>query len=392
MADDLADRISDGSIAVLDLVPGEQRFHELSRFVLRGGASRFAAAVLEDEPVRYVLPVGVPGRKLDYGTLLIQRTRCALVWRTDPARPYHAKIAELGPDTTVSQSPVAIRGEVWGRFDLQQGGTPAMTFLVPPVAATALPRMLHRVLVDEPRSRLAYIEAPPLPLEVTEGAAEPVPAPVEPDAPTEPLPATIPDAPTTSPDAPAPTSDATARWDARAAEADAPTEVIDLWSAEPQTTEPAAEVSYEDLYRTSERTSPTSPPPASADSASPAPAAPVPPVPVAPVASVPVAPVPGAQFAPPAPVAPTASESPTVSAVYRPVMAQPLSPTPVPPPATPVPAPVSAPRPVPRAEAAASGEVRPRPSDTVSGFLTGLIVTLVIGGLFILAKYLGWLG
>ena len=180
MADDLADRISDGSIAVLDLVPGEQRFHELSRFVLRGGASRFAAAVLEDEPVRYVLPVGVPGRKLDYGTLLIQRTRCALVWRTDPARPYHAKIAELGPDTTVSQSPVAIRGEVWGRFDLQQGGTPAMTFLVPPVAATALPRMLHRVLVDEPRSRLAYIEAPPLPLEVTEGAAEPGAAPGRP--------------------------------------------------------------------------------------------------------------------------------------------------------------------------------------------------------------------
>ena len=38
VADDLADRISDGHVAVLELVPGEQRFIDLSRFVLRGGA------------------------------------------------------------------------------------------------------------------------------------------------------------------------------------------------------------------------------------------------------------------------------------------------------------------------------------------------------------------
>lgn len=147
MADDLADRISDGAVAVLELVPGEQRFADLSRFVLKGGASRFAPVVLDDEPIRYVLPVGVPGHKLDFGTLLIQQTRCALVWRTDPARPYHAMITALGPETTVKQSPATVRGDVWGRFDLRHPGTAHMTFLVPPVASAELPKMLHRVLV-----------------------------------------------------------------------------------------------------------------------------------------------------------------------------------------------------------------------------------------------------
>ena len=79
MPDDLAGRIGDGAVAVFELVPGEQRFADLSNYVLRGGASRFAPVVLDNEPIRYVLPVGIPGTKLDYGTLLIQRSRCALV-------------------------------------------------------------------------------------------------------------------------------------------------------------------------------------------------------------------------------------------------------------------------------------------------------------------------
>ena len=142
MADDLADRISDGHVAVLELVPGEQRFIDLSRFVLRGGASRFAGVVLDDEPIRYVLPVGVPSRTtLDYGVLLIQRSRCALVWRTDPMKPSHALIAELGPDTTVQAAPVVVRGEMWGRFDLRHTGSTPMTFLVPPVDS---PVEIHR--------------------------------------------------------------------------------------------------------------------------------------------------------------------------------------------------------------------------------------------------------
>ena len=78
MQDDLASRISDGSIAVLELLPGDDRFADLSNYVLRGGASRFAPVVKYDEPIRYVLPVGVPGSKLDFGTLILQRTRCAM--------------------------------------------------------------------------------------------------------------------------------------------------------------------------------------------------------------------------------------------------------------------------------------------------------------------------
>ena len=70
MPDDLADRISDGVVAVLELVPGEKRFVDLSRHVLKGGAERFRPVVLTDEPVRYLVPVGVPGKKLDFGTLL----------------------------------------------------------------------------------------------------------------------------------------------------------------------------------------------------------------------------------------------------------------------------------------------------------------------------------
>jgi len=33
-----------------------------------------------------------------------------------------------------------------------------------------------------------------------------------------------------------------------------------------------------------------------------------------------------------------------------------------------------------------------RLSDGVTGYLIGLVVTLIVGGVFLLAKYLGWLG
>lgn len=388
MADDLAARISDGAVAVLDLVPGEQRFHDLSRFVLRGGASRFAAAVLDDEPLRYVLPVGVPGRKLDYGTLLIQRSRCALVWRTDPARPYHAKIAALGPDTTVSQSPVTIRGEVWGRFDLHPADGPTMTFLVPPVAATALPRMLHRVLVDEPRSRLAFVEAPPLPTAVTDGVAEPVPSAADPDAPTEDLGPALradepdPDAAAHEPPAvaaqpgaaePRPEARARTEQDRSAADEFGLSEAPAGAATEPAVTaEPAEEETFEDLYRTTERVTP-------------------------------------AESAPTLTAQPPAPTRPPVTAVYRPVRPEPLA-TPVPPPdpasaagsavRAAAPAPVTAAPlpggtpagPTPGTGASADAPERPRLPDGLSGYLTGLVVTLVIGGLFLLAKVLGWLG
>ena len=47
-----------------------------------------------------------------------------------------------------------------------------------------------------------------------------------------------------------------------------------------------------------------------------------------------------------------------------------------------------------------SASVAPRPQqplrrglpEGVSGFLTGLIVTLVLGGILVFAKFMGWLG
>ncbi|WP_147675103.1 hypothetical protein [Nigerium massiliense] len=166
MPDDLADRISEGAVAVLELVPGEKRFVDLTRHVLRGGAERFRPVLLPDEPVRYLVPVGVPGKKLDFGTLLVQRSRVSLVWRTDPARPYHAVICTLSDRTTVSQTAVVVRGETWGRFDMRDD-TASMTFLVPPVATPGLPRALHEALIDEPDSRVARFATAPLAPSIT---------------------------------------------------------------------------------------------------------------------------------------------------------------------------------------------------------------------------------
>lgn len=179
MPDDLADRISDGVVAVLELVPGEKRFVDLSRHVLKGGAERFRPVVLTDEPVRYLVPVGVPGKKLDFGTLLVQRSRVALVWRSDPARPYHAVVCDLNRRTTVSQTAVVVRGETWGRFDMRDESA-SMTFLVPPVATPGLPRALHAALIEEPDARVARFATAPLAAAITD---EEPPADASPETP-----------------------------------------------------------------------------------------------------------------------------------------------------------------------------------------------------------------
>lgn len=338
MADDLASRISDGAVAVLELVPGEQRFADLSNYVLRGGASRFAPVVLDDEHLRYVLPVGIPAAKLDYGTLLIQKTRCALVWRSEPSRPYHALITELDPETTVAQTPVTVRGEVWGRFDLRRPGLADMTFLVPPVASTALPRMLHRVLIDEPGSKQGRIETAPLTREVVEGPDdEPSEVVVESDRATALLPA-IPAASPAQELKPSILGGATA---ARASSVDsAATQVLaatpaapaapptvaaaPIWT--PRRPEPEASlVPYGDgdLYREATRTTPATTQPA---------------------------------VAPPGRATAMTSTGRSVEVERVPTYAQ------------------------------------PGLGDPVKGFLAGFVATVVVGGLVVLAKVMGLLG
>lgn len=363
MQDDLASRISDGSIAVLELLPGEARFADLSNYVLRGGASRFAPVIVDDEPVRYVLPVGVPGAQLDFGTLILQRSRCAVVWKPDPMRPYRALIMELGPQTTVSQSVVTVRGEAWGRFDLRRDGSPDLTFLVPPVASAALPRMLRRVLVDEPRSRAQRLDVQPLRPEVTDPPAPPAKAaapaarpaaadvappaarpeptsapttaatgsaspaarppaasesPADPDA-TRPLPAVArptPRQPASTP-APSPVGSDQVRWTPR--EGAEPTDGV---------------LADDSLFRGTQRTAPTP----------------------APLAAVPAA----------------------VGA-------------PVPAPVPPRPAPAAAREPVDVVEADDDDEVPPATADGLKGFLTGFGVSIVLGGVLVLGRIVGFL-
>lgn len=170
MADDLAARIGEGAVAVLELVPGEKQFADLSEYVLRGGAARFRPVVLSTEPITYVLPVGVPRRRLIYGALLIQPSRVALVWRTDPSKPSSAVMCDLGPETSLSQSAATIRGETWGRFDIRDERS-SMTFLVPPVSSTDLPKALYRTLIQEPGTRVARMALQPLPDTITNPTA-----------------------------------------------------------------------------------------------------------------------------------------------------------------------------------------------------------------------------
>lgn len=195
---DLANRISEGAVSVLELVAHDKRFAELSTTVLRGGAERFRAVVVDDEPIRYVLPVGVPDERLDFGTLLVQATRVSLVWRPEQIRPYRAVVCALGPGTEVSQTAVPVRGETWGRFDLRDGSA-SMTFLVPPVSTPDLPAALHAALISDPGSTIGRFATAALAPAVTE--TSPAHFPVAPPPRVEPVPAEEPTAEVSLPSA-----------------------------------------------------------------------------------------------------------------------------------------------------------------------------------------------
>lgn len=132
---DLADRISRAAVAALDLAPFDDRFAQLSRQVLTGGASRFSKIVDERQAVSYVIPVGVAGQRIDYGALVLQPDLAGLLWRDPSGVDHHASVS-VTPSTPATYSTVSLGGESWTRFSV--GGASRLTFLVPPVKSRAL--------------------------------------------------------------------------------------------------------------------------------------------------------------------------------------------------------------------------------------------------------------
>lgn len=180
---DLADRISRGAVAALDLAPFDDRFSKLSRRVLAGGASRFSRMVADDEPVEFVIPVGLPHERIDYGALVLQHSRAGVVWR-DAAGVDHHRGVSIDPDARGTFSALTLGGEQWLRFDLPDAAGP-LTFLVPPVSSPLLRSTLIQVLGARPGAPAAEAtpmpepEPEPAPVVVPDPEPEPVPQPVQ---------------------------------------------------------------------------------------------------------------------------------------------------------------------------------------------------------------------
>lgn len=139
---DLAEALSSGAASALDLAPFDERFARLQREVLSGGASRFAPAVATDEPVRYVIGVGIPLEHLHFGALIVQASRVGLVWRDAAGASVH-RVAHLG-HAAATTSPVELGGERWTHYQVTspQG---ELGFLAPPTATSALNDTLQAV-------------------------------------------------------------------------------------------------------------------------------------------------------------------------------------------------------------------------------------------------------
>lgn len=188
---DLADRISRGAFAALDLVPHDPRFAQLSGQVLQGGASRFAAVVDPGESVDYVIPVGVPGASVAFGALVVQATRIGAVWR-DPYDGDRHALVTLGSATQARWSPVTLGREQWARFDLDDLYT-RFSFLTPPTETPELRTTLARLLGAQVAGPAEQTEPLPAVSEATPSEPVAAPAPVKVPAPVEaPAPVEVP--------------------------------------------------------------------------------------------------------------------------------------------------------------------------------------------------------
>lgn len=183
---DLADRISRAAVAALDLAPFDDRFSRLSRQVLAGGASRFGRVVADDQAIHFVIPVGLAGERIEYGALVLQDRQAGVLWR-DAAGMDHSSVVHRNGDTHSTFSSLTLGGEQWMRFDVESAGE-HLTFLVPPVNSP----LLRSTLIDFFRARPGSFSAPtPLP------EPDPEPAPIVrfPDPEPEPEPEPVAEAP-----------------------------------------------------------------------------------------------------------------------------------------------------------------------------------------------------
>lgn len=171
---DLADRISRGAVAALDLAPFDDRFGRLSRQVLAGGASRFQRVIADDRPIEFLIPVGLAHERIDYGALVLQDGHAGVLWR-DASGLDRCITVPIGPDTHATFGAVTLGGEQWTRFDVA-GEPVGLTFLVPPVNSP----LLRSTLIEYFRARPGHAHTQPLPEPEQPAPAvrvPPVPAP-----------------------------------------------------------------------------------------------------------------------------------------------------------------------------------------------------------------------
>lgn len=201
---DLADRVSRGAVAALELAPFDDRFNRLSRQVLAGGASRFARVTSDEQAIHFVIPVGLAGERVTYGALVLQDRQAGIIWR-DADGLDHSLTVPRGDGTQARFSSLTLGGEQWMRFDVA-GPSDALAFLVPPVNSP----LLRSTLIDFFRARpgahrstvIPDIDPEPAPLvrfPDPEPELEPEPEPEpelapEPDPEPEPEPGSEPEA------------------------------------------------------------------------------------------------------------------------------------------------------------------------------------------------------
>lgn len=141
---DLATELSYGAMAALDLAPDDVRFATMSRDAMRGGATRFAAAVEAERPVRYVVPVRLPDEPGALGALILQQDRLALAWQSLTGLN-QAVWSAFDADTLIYESVGHVDGEPWARYRVTDADS-TWSFLVPPVRGDLLLPTLRQLL------------------------------------------------------------------------------------------------------------------------------------------------------------------------------------------------------------------------------------------------------
>lgn len=157
---DLATELSYGAVAGLSLAPDDPRFAALLREALGGGASRFAAVVDANQPIRYVIPVRVQDESDALGSLVVQQDQLALVWRSPNGLSGSVR-SQLDQYTRIFESWGEVKGEPWVRFRVKDAAK-TWTFLVPPALGGLLVPTLRSNLLTWLRPEPTKTPRPPI--------------------------------------------------------------------------------------------------------------------------------------------------------------------------------------------------------------------------------------